>query len=541
MLSAFVRAWVLASVLAACSGDQATQRASDTIYRVNDDELSSLDPHKISTVIDTRVARDMFEGLTDYAADGSIVPGLAESWTVDASGLKWTFKLRPNTEFSDQTPINARSVVYSMQRLFTPVVAAPNASLLFAIRNAEAVTKGELPVSAIGVEAVDNATVRITLGRPFPALPELLAHACSVVLPEHVIRTHGDSWSKPENIVVSGAFLPTSWALHSQLKLSKNSHYWNARKVSLQHAIYLPISEDQTALRKFRAHEVDVVTDFPTGRLEGLRKRHGTDVRIDPYRGTYYYVFNTRKKPFDDRRVRLALNMATDRDIITKLVLPLGMRPAYSVVPPGIAGYGDPVVPAWAQWPMARRRAEARRLLAAAGIDPAHPHSFEVRYNSDDDHRRVALALAAMWKPLGVRPVLFNSEASVHFSNLRAHTYLIGRSGWIADFSGAENFLGLYASNAGRLNYTGYANKSFDRALTAALAIADVPLRNQALRQAETVMLEDMPILPLYFYVSKTLVSKDVAGWQAAPSGVHLSKYLKVTRDEIPQSKSGRT
>jgi oligopeptide transport system substrate-binding protein len=393
-------------------------------------------------------------------------------------------------------------------------------------------SKGDVPVSAIGVVAVDADTVRITLGRPFPALPELLAHACAVVLPEHTLSKYADAWSKPENIVVSGPFRPKVWELHSQLRLSKNANYWNAANVALQNVVYLPISEDQTALRKFRAHEVDIVTDFPTGRLEGLRKRHGTDVRIEPYRGSYYYVFNMRKKPFNDRRVRLALNMAVDRDIITKLVLPLGMRPAYSAVPPDILGYGDPVMPEWANWSMEKRRVEARRLLAAAGIDSAHPLSFEVRYNSDDDHRRVALALAEMWKPLGVRAVLFNSEASVHFSNLRAHTYTLGRSGWIADFSGAENFLGVYASNAGRLNYTGYDNKEFDYELNTALALSDEPKRNQALRKAEAIMLGDMPILPLYFYVSKTLVSKDVRGWKPAPSGIHLSKYLSVVREK---------
>jgi oligopeptide transport system substrate-binding protein len=518
--------------LASCHGDQAQQRAADTLYRVNEDELSSLDPQKVSTVIDTRVARDLFEGLTDYAADGSIVPGLATGWMVDRSGLIWTFTLRKDARFSDQSLITARDVAYSLRRLFTPAVSAPNASLLFAIRNAEAATKGSVPVDAIGVTAPDDLTVRITLERPFPALPEVLAHATAVVVPEKTIEKYRDDWTKLDHIVVSGAFKPVQWDMHSQLRLDKNNAYHRAATVALQHVIYLPISEDQTALRKYRAHEVDVLADFPTGRVDGLRKLHGTEVRIEPYRGSYYYVFNTRRKPFNDKNVRLALNLAVDRDIITRLVVPLGMRPAYSVVPPDLPGYGAPVMPAWANWPMPQRLAEARRLLAAAGVDRQHPLRFEVRYNSDDDHRRIALAMAEMWKPLGVQAVLFNSEASVHFANLRAHSFDMARSGWIADYSGADNFLGVYESNAGRLNYSGYTFPEFDQLLTTAHSEADSAKRNLLLRQAETMLLDDMPVLPLYFYVSRNLVSKDVRGWRAAPSGIHLSKYLSVEREK---------
>lgn len=528
-----MRSWhtgFLFLALAACSQDRPNTRAADTIYRVNEDEASSLDPQKVSTVIDTRIARDIFEGLTDYAADGGIVPGQAESWSIDDSGLIWTFRLRHGLAFSDGSPLTADDVVYSLRRLFTPVTAAPNASLLFAIKNAESATKGEVPVDQTGVVAIDRWTVRITLDRPFPALPELLAHACAVTVPRQVIQKYGEAWTRPENIQVSGAYRPVSWRLHAELKLSKNMAYRDASLVALAHVVYLPISEDQTALRKFRAEEVDIVTDFPTGRLEGLRKRHKGQVRIEPYRGSYYFVFNTTKPPFNDRRVRLALNMAVDRNVITRLVLPLGMQSAYSVVPPNLGGYGAALKPAWANWSMEKRMAEATRLLQQAGYGPARPLSFELRYNSDDDHRRVSLALAQMWKPLGVRAVLFNSEASVHFSNMRAKTYSMARSGWIADFNGAENFLGVYDSNAGRLNYSGYNNRAFDEALKQAVDIAEPAKRNLALRQAESIVLADMPILPIYYYVSKTLVSSDVRGWSPAPSGIHLSKYLAVQR-----------
>jgi oligopeptide transport system substrate-binding protein len=519
------------TLLASCGGRnrRPSSRAPDTLYRVNDDEMSSLDPQKVSTVLDTRVLRDMFEGLTDYAPDGKIIGGFSKSWSVDTSGLRWTFQLRDSVTFSDGKAITATEIVSSFQRLFMPETAAPNANLLFSIKNAEAITSGKLPFDKLGISAPNPRTVIIQLTQPFPALPELLAHACASIVPIHTIKRHGDGWTKIENIVVSGAYVPKKWELHSELNLVKNARYWAQANVKTARIVYYPISDDQTALRKFRAKEVDILTDFPTDKYPDLAKLLGPAVRTSPYRGTYYYVFNTRKKPFSDVRVRQALSLGVDRDVLRTLILPLNMTAAYSVVPEITHGYGTTVMPSWMPATQAARVTKAKALLKEAGYGPENPLTVELRFNTDDDHRRTGLALAQMWKPLGIKTTLFNSEAAVHFGALRAHNFMLGRSGWIADYDGAENYLGMYRSNAGTSNYSGYTNTAFDTLYANALQQVDLTRRNAMLRIAETKMLESAPVLPLYFYVTKAIVSPRVQGWTDAPNGMHLSKYLSVT------------
>jgi oligopeptide transport system substrate-binding protein len=520
--------FVTCAVLMGCGGQNSnvSSRAADTLYRVSDDEISSLDPQKVSSVLDTRVLRDIFEGLTDYGPDGSIQPGLAKSWSVDANGLIWTFKLRDGLKFSDGSNLMASDVVSSFQRLFDPATAAPNASLLFAVLNAEAVTTGKMPTKNIGIIAKDAGTVVIQLHQPFPALAELLAHACASIIPTRMIAKYGDDWTDFDKISVSGAYKPKRWELHSELNLVRNAQYWGQSTVQTAKITYLPISDDETALRKFRAREVDILTDFPTDKYPDLVKKLGGAVRTSPYRGTYYYVFNTRKAPFDDVRVRRALSLAVDRDIIRQLILPLNMAAAYSVVPPITSGYGPAYVPAWMQGSQQQRLMKAQTLLKAAGFDKNNPLTVELRFNTDDDHRRTGLAIAQMWKPLGVKTTLFNSEAAVHFGALRSRNFMLGRSGWIADFDGAENYLGIYRSSAGKLNYSGYSNTEFDLLLESAMEQPDLTKRNAMLRTAEIKMLDSAPVLPIYYYVTKAIISPRVVGWQNAENGIHLSKYL---------------
>lgn len=506
---------VIALAVAACDGGAATPPPADALVRIADDEVKSLDPQKISDLSSLRVAADLFEGLARYRADGTVEPGLAEGWRSSADGLRWTFALRPALRFSDGTPLTAANVVASLDRLRDPATAAPNASLFDMVRD---------------VSAPDLRTVVIRLGRPFPALPELLAHASAAVLPTHLIARHGDRWTQARPFLSSGPYRLGDWALHSRLDLVANPAYHDAAHVEADRVTYLPIDDDQTALRRFRAGEAHLVSDFPSSQLPLLRREAPAAVRISPYRGSYYFVFNTRQPPFDDRRVRRALSMAVDREKIAGRLLGQGNPSAYGVVPANLGGYGPAVLPGYARWPMERRLAEARRLLAEAGYGPDRPLVIEARFNSDTDHRRVAIALASFWKPLGVELRLFNTEATVHFAALRQGNFQLARSGWIGDMSAAENFLAIYRSDAGPINYSGYRNPTFDRALAAALREPDPAARNARLRAAEALLVEDVPMLPLYFYVAKNLVSPRVTGFRDNVANVHPSRTLDLAR-----------
>lgn len=519
--------------LAAACGKPADEtpagdRAPGVLIRLGSDEVQSLDPHKVSTVEDVRVASELFEGLLRYGADGTPEPGLAESWTVSGDGLVWTFTLREGLRFSDGSPLTAADAVASFRRLVAPATVAPNATLFQAIENAGSVATGKAAPGTLGVRALDERTLEIRLTRPFPAFAELLAHAAASVLPARLLERHGDGWARQRPLVGSGPFRLKDWRLHSALRLERNPFYHDAGAVALAGVEYRPVQDDQTALRLFRAGAADVMTDFPARDLPLLRRTVPEAIRIAPYRGTYYFAFNMRRPPFDDVRVRRALAMSVDREILVNKVIGLGQPVAWSVVPPHLAGYGPAVLPGFARWPQDRRRAEARRLLTEAGYGPERPLTFDIRYNTDMEHRRVALALAQMWKPLGVVARIANSEAAVHFASLKAGDFVLARSGWIADYSGAENFLSVFLSDAGPLNYPGYDDPRYDAQVHEALALADPVARVAALRKAESLLVEDVPVLPLYHYVSKSLVRPNVKGWTDNLANMHPSRTLRL-------------
>lgn len=529
----------LALLAASCADEPdvpVVQRAPGVLVRLSNDEVQSLDPHKVSTVDDTRIATELFEGLTRHTADGRVEPGLAERWTVSPDGLVWRFTLRPRLRFSDGSPLTADDVVASLRRLLAPGTTAPNANLHYAIENAEAVAKGTLPPEQLAVRALSADTIEIRLDRPLPAFVELMAHASAVVLPSRLIAARGDDWIKQRPLVSSGPFRLKQWRLHSALELERNPYYHDAANVHLRGVSYLPTQNDQTALRLFRAGAADVMTDFSPRELPLLRESVPQAIRVAPYRGSYYFTFNTRKPPFNDVRVRRALAMTVDRKIMVEKVIGLNAPVAYSIVPPGLGGYGSAVLPGYAGWPMEKRMAEARRLLAAAGYGPENPLTFEIRYNTDTEHRRVSLALSQMWKPLGVIARLANAEAAVHFSSLKAGDFTMARSGWIADYAGAENFLSVFLSDAGPLNYSGYNNPSFDAQVRAALAMPDPMARNAALRAAETMLVEDVPMLPLNFYVSRNLVGPNVRGWIDNIANYHPSRTLRLEASVKPKA-----
>lgn len=490
-----------AALLASC-GEPVRQVPADTLVRLSEDEVKSLDPVKASDLTSLRVAGDLFEGLTRYRADGAVEPGLAAGWSVSTDGLTWRFRLRPGLRWNGGTPITADDFVRSFARLRDPATASPNAALFDSIES---------------LSAPDAATVLIRLRQPFPAILELLAHPAAAAT--------GFDGAAPR---ASGPYRLVRRQLHDRIELASNPDYWDAAHVHMRKVAWLPVEDRQTALRMFRAGAADTVPDFPASQLGLLKDRMPGAVRIAPYRGVQYWSFNTRRPPFDDVRVRQALSMTVEREKITNRLLGVGNPPATSLVPPSLGGYGPAVEPIWARWPITRRQAEARRLLAAAGYGPARPLVVEARFASDPDNRRVAVALAAFWKPLGVELRAFNTEATLHYAALRSGDFQIARASWIGDVSAPENFLAVHRSGTGPVNYSGYRSAAFDHALEAAMGEPDLARRARGMRMAESILVSDAPVLPIYFYVTKNLVSDRVRGWQDNVANVHPSRTLCV-------------
>lgn len=481
------------------------------IVRLSDSEIKGLDPQKISDLSSLRVAADQFEGLTRLDARGGAEPGLASGWQIAPDGLTWTFDLRDDLRFSDGKTFDASLFPALLQRLHAPETAAP-AKALFG--------------NILAVEAADGNSVTIRLASPDPSLPALLAHPAMAAIPLHRIRHAGDIWTSDRPMITSGPYRLIAWKLNDHARLERNPE-WAGGEAPTATIIWKPMDDSLSALRLFLSGGADVAADYPASRHQWLIQNHPDIAHSVPYLGSYYFAFNTRVAPFDDARVRTALSMAVERAWIADQVIAIGNIPAWGLLPPGLAGSAM-VRPVWADWTREQRLQKARALLAEAGHGPDNPLRFEIRFNSSAEHRRVSVALAAMWKPLGVEASLFNSEAALHFAALRRHEFALARSGWIADLPTAENFLLVHQQANGAGNYSGYANADFDRMLAQAIAEPDPQQRQKLMRQAEAQLIADMPILPLYFYVTRSLVAERIGGWEDNISNVHPSRTLRI-------------
>lgn len=505
---------LLASLLSGCSDDgtadvRAREATRNAIIRLSEADSRGLDPQMVSDLASVRIAADMFEGLTRFDAAGAARPGLAESWAVSEDGRQWRFRLRADLRFSDGEPVAASVFERAFARIGDDRSGSPHGALFGMIES---------------LEAPDPRSVIVRLKNPFPQLPALLAHPAMAALPFHRIDAVGERWTADRPLVTSGPYRLTQWRLNQRLVLDANPH-WHDGRPPTPRIVWKPMDNLNSAMRLILAGGADIGSEYSPARHHWLRKKHPEYVRNAPYLGTYYFAFNTRRPPFDDVRVRKALAMAVDREWIATRMVDAGNRPAWSVLPPGLDG-GEAFRPVWAQLSRGERLARAKALLADAGYGVHRPLRFEIRFNSSIEHRRAAVAMSTMWRDLGVEASLLNSEASLHFDSLKRADFQFARSGWIADLPAPENFLAVHRSDAGVQNYSGYANPLYDRALDNGLAEAEPERRADLMRRAEAILMADMPILPLYFYASRSLVRPEIRGWQDNPGNIHPSRTL---------------
>nr|WP_316626959.1 peptide ABC transporter substrate-binding protein [uncultured Brevundimonas sp.] len=522
--------WRRASValcLAAGLAAASPAHGAGTLRVGNEAEPESMDPHFITTVQNSRIFDDMFLTLTTPGPDGAAIAGAADRWAISEDGLTYTFTIRDHA-WSDGTPVTASDFEYGMKRLLNPKTGSQYASLLFIIKGARAYNGGEGSAADVAVRALDDRTLRITLTHPAPYFLSQLTHQTAAPLPRHVVEKYGAQWTKPEHIVVNGAFKLAEWLPNTRVRLVKNPAFYDAANVALNEVEYYTY-EDRTAMQKrFRAGGLDAVRDIASEQIGWLRKNLPEALRIVPYEGIYFYMANVRKPPFDDARVRRALAMAIDVDAIANKVLRTGELPAYSFVPPGVSNYGQPSTVAWKGRPYRERVAIAKRLLAEAGYGPDNPLAFTLRYNTSENHKRIAIAIAAMWKKLGARAELFKTDSKGYYASLRAGDFQIARYGWIADYDDAQNFLFKLDGRTGEMNESGYDNPEFNALMQKAAATLDLKARAKILRRAEAQAMRDLPVMPIYYYVSKQLVSPRVEGWVDNTVDKHPSRFLSL-------------
>ena len=504
--------------------------AKNTLQRGNGAEPETLDVHKSSGVPAANIQRDLFEGLVAEAADGSHMPGVAESWTLSDDGKVYTFRLRKNAKWSNGDPVTAHDFVFALRRGVDPAVGSSYAFILWPIANGEEITKGKVKeLDRLGVEAVDAHTLKVTLKAPTPYFIGLLTHMHAYPVHRKTIERHGDKWTRAGNLVSNGAYRLAEWVPQSHIRLERNPHYWNAAKVRIDAVVFHPTEDKSTELRRFRSGELDATDDVPSDQIAWVEKNLAAQFHNTAYLGTYYYALNLTKAPFRHRPgLRNALAMTIDREILTGKVTKGGEIPAYAWVPPGVNQYAGAKVP-WAGLSKAERLARARKLYAEAGYSRDNPLKVQILYNTSDNHKRIAIAVAGMWKQaLGVKTELFNQEWKVYLTTRRAKQFEVLRAGWIGDYNDANTFLELFKGDVGTMNPAGYVNSEYDVLMRKAERETDLKVRAGLMQKAESILLKDLPIIPIYHYTTQHLVSPRIKGWTDNVMDVHPTRHLSL-------------
>lgn len=507
--------------------------AETVLRRGNGAEPESLDPHKSRSIQAADVQRDIGEGLVGYARDGELTAAAAERWQISADGSQYEFWLRPEARWSNGETVTASDFVYSFRRLVDPQTAAFYARALDAIENAAEIIAGRQAAESLGVEAPEDFLLRIRLTNATPYFLGLLTHPSTFPVHPESVERHGDAFSKAGNLLSNGAYKLDSWEPGSVIRLSRNEHYWNNAGTAIDRVLHFVTPEPQVEFNRYRAGELDITATVPPESFATIREERPAELRLAPYLGVYYYGLNLTRQPFEDNlKLRQALSMAIDREVLTGKITGRGEAPAYSWVPPGVANY-EPIRLSYADMSADERRAVARRLYKESGYGEDEPLSVELRYNTSETHQRIALAIQSMWREtLGFEATLINEEFQVLLSNMRGKEVTqVFRSSWTGDYNDAHTFLQVMLTG-NPSNMTGYASEQFDSLMRRAAEQTDPGRRRLYLEEAERVLLADHPVIPLYFYVSKHLVSRRVRGWGDNVLDYHYSQHLSIAETD---------
>ncbi|WP_343552740.1 ABC transporter substrate-binding protein [Pantoea sp.] len=480
----------------------------------NGSEVATLDPHKAEGVPESNVMRNLLEGLVETDNNGQVVPGVAEKWQSE-QGRIWTFTLRDNARWSNGKPVTANDFVYSWQRLANPKTASPYASYLQAahIANVDAVMSGKATLNQLGVKALDDRHLQVTLSEPVPYFVAMLAHSAMKPVYRPAIEQWGEQWTQPQHYVGNGAYTLSEWVVNEKIVLKRNPNYWDNAHTVIEEGVFLPLSSENSDINRYRSGGTDMTNSaVPPEMFKKLHQDLGDEVKVSPLLCTFYYEINNKKAQFTDVRVRTALKLTLDRDIIAQKIMGQGQIPAYGLTPPFIHGITlSP--PAWSQQTQAERNASAKQLLAEAGFNQQNPLRFTLLYNTSEQNKRQAIAAASMWqKNLGAVVTLQNQEWKTLLETRHQAQYDVVRATWCADYNEPSTFLNMLLSNSST-NTAFYQSPAFDQLMQQTLSVADEAQRASLYQQAEAQLDKDSAIIPVYYRVSVRLVKPWVGGF----------------------------
>jgi len=509
---------------ARASGDKSN--AERMLRRGLPGEPRTLDPQLAEDTFSFPVLRDLYEGLTAEDRNGQIVPGAAESWTVDSTGTVYTFHLRPNAKWSDGDRTVANEFVQGLRRAVDPKTASGSSALLTVIKGASEIIAGRKRVTELGVTATSESSVQIELEHPAPFVLQILSEP--IAAPTH-IRGNADSaipGSPDKTKVSNGAYKLVSRILGSYIELVRNPNYWDATHVQIEHVRYINAESEATEIREYVAGQVDMTSTIPAPDLERVTEKYSAEIQTAPILGTLYLALNVSKPPLrDNRDLRQALSMAVDRDLISDHVT-IGVTPAYTFVAKGISGYNPPAYQ-WSAWTRERQLTYARTLFAKSGYSEKNPLHLTLYFNSGESIQRIMIAIAASWKKnLGISTDLVSDEFRVFLEGRKDHNrWNVARLGWYADYDDPSSFLEVFSKDNIQ-NDPGYVSSEFNDLIDAARIEPNPDKRIQLLQKSEEVLLDDYPIIPVYFYMARRLVKPYLGGAAITPLNHTYSKHL---------------
>ena len=458
------------------------------------DEPASLDPAKAVGLPEIQVIRDLFEGLVNQNEKGELTPGVATRWQSNDNRI-WTFTLRDNAKWSDGTPVTAQDFVYSWQRLVDPKTTSPFAwfAALAGINNAQAIIDGKAAPDTLGVTAVDARTLRVQLDKPLPWFSNLTANFAFYPVQKANVES-GKEWTRPGALVGNGAYVLKDRVVNEKLVVVPNTHYWDNAKTVLQKVTFIPINQESSATKRYLAGDIDITESFPKNMYQKLLKDIPGQVYTPPQLGTYYYAFNTQKGPTADARVRLALSMTIDRRIMAEKVLGTGEKPAWHFTPDVTAGF-TPV------------------------------------YNTSENHQKIAIAVASMWKKnLGVDVKLQNQEWKTYIDSRNTGNFDVIRASWVGDYNEPSTFLSLLTSTHSG-NISRFNDPAYDKIIHQATLETTAKARNTDYNMAEKILMEKAPIAPIYQYTNGRLIKPWVKGYPINnPEDVAYSRTMYIEK-----------
>lgn len=500
-------------------------------------EPRTLDPQESQGVTEHHIIMALIEGLVAPSMDdqAKVVPGMADRWEHNEDASVWTFHIGADRKWSNGDPVKAQDFIFSYKRMLTASFGAEYAEDLFLLKGAEAYYKGNITdFDQVGVKAVDDQTLRFELVGPAPYLLTLLQHDAWLPVNPRTILKFGDidtrdtKWTRPENYVGTGPFVLKSWHPNDVIEVVRNPFYWDAANVKLNGINFYSIENVGTQERAFQAGQLHKTDQVPSDKMPYYRREHPEILRIDPYEGVYFYRVNVDRKPLDNQKVRLALNLAVDRDAIVKNIMRQGQKPATGYTPPGMGDYQplnkisyDPV--------------RARQLLAEAGYPDGRGFpTFTIHFNTYEAHRMIAEAIQQMWKEnLNINVTLENQEWKVYQDTQNHKNYDISRSAWIGDYMDPVTFLSMWTTGNGN-NNTNWGNPKYDALIAEAARTGDPAKRLEILHKAEDLFLTDLPIILVYWYTDPYLLQTSVENWYPLVLGNHNYKFIDLKSDAEP-------